>query len=52
MTASDLKKVIYDTIEALQTPLGDFELHAVGNRIHLIVDNEEFEIVIRKIKYE
>lgn len=43
----EVREIIYTALEKLQSTDRNVELRAIGNRVHLILDNDEFEIVIK-----
>lgn len=47
MEVEEIRKIICAALEKLQSSDRDIGLYALGNRVHLILEHDEFEIVIR-----
>jgi hypothetical protein len=50
MEVEEIREIIYTALEKLQSSDRNVELHAIGNTVHLILDNDEFEIVIKTMR--
>lgn len=49
MNAKQVRNVIQDALLNMQVPGGRVEVVPIGNAVHLFVDDDEFEVVIRTL---